>query len=163
VTVLDPYAFVAHWGAVDTDPEAVSFTPLPKHLLEPFYLQDKDALANSRFFTTEFVGTGPFKLARWEPGSFMDFQRFDEYYRRPVNGMTQMPVRQALLQAIDRETLMQTMAYGLSDVAHSFYFPGDPSYPFVKDSFPIFPYDPRRSQELLASAGWSRGSDGTLV
>ena len=33
----------------------------------------------------------------------------------------------------------------------------------MNDSFPVFPYDPRRSQELLASAGWARGSDGILV
>jgi peptide/nickel transport system substrate-binding protein len=240
LTVLDPYTFVAHWGAVSVDPDASSFTPLPKHLLEPVYLQDKDALAASRFFTSEFVGTGAFKLVHWEPGAFMDFQRFEDYYRgpaklsrvqlrfvpdpstmvanilagaadvvlpqgvdvdtahelqqrwrqsgsgnqvlmesedkqeqfefmldptyaRPVNGMTQPPVRQGLLHAIDRETLMQTMTHGLSEVAHSFYFPRDELYPLVKDAFPNFSYDPRRAQELLAQAGWSPGPDGVLV
>src|SRR4029450_611904 len=58
---------------------------------------------------------------------------------------------------------METMAFGLSEVAHSFYFPGDPNYPFVKDSFPVFPYDPRRAQDLLAGAGWVRGADGMLT
>jgi len=77
--------------------------------------------------------------------------------------MPQQSVRQGLLHAIDRETLMQTMTHGLSEVAHSFYFPRDELYPLVKDSFPNFSYEPRRAQELLAQAGWSPGPDGVLV
>lgn len=41
----------------------------PKHLLEPTYQQDKPALRALPFWTTDFVGTGPFKLKEWMAGS----------------------------------------------------------------------------------------------
>ncbi|MBI4214232.1 MAG: hypothetical protein HY534_07990 [Chloroflexi bacterium] len=241
VTATGPYTVVTHW------PQAsilglTGFDPLAKHILEPTYVQDKQALGSHRYFTTEFVGTGPFKLVRWEQGSHMDFERFENYYRgpaklsrvtvkfipdantmaanilaeavdvllppgvdvevaielktrweqqgsghqvlmektdrleqlelmvdpvyaRPVNGLPQQPVRQALLQAIDRQELMQAMTGGLSEVPDSFYHPADENYPFVRDEISkyVFPYDPRRSQELLAGAGWVKGADGMLV
>ncbi|MBI4212944.1 MAG: hypothetical protein HY534_01425, partial [Chloroflexi bacterium] len=201
---------------------------------------------DNRYFTTEFVGAGPFKLMRWEPGSHLEFERFEGYYRgpakissvtiriipdantmaanilaeavdvvlpagidvetameirqrwqqqgtghqvlmegddkleqfelmldptyaRPVNGMPQQAVRQALFQAIDRQELMSVMTQGLSQVPNSFYFPKDENYPFLKDwidgpNFTYrYPYDSRRAQELLASAGWTPGPDGIRV
>ncbi len=241
VSTPDPYTFVQHFS----EPSIAGIegdSPLPKHILEPVYQQDKGAIVHHRHFTTEFIGAGPFKLTRWEPGSFMEFQRFDDYYRgpaklnrvtvkflgdpntmaanilaeavdvvlpvgigvdvavdirdrwaaqgtghrvlletrdgaeslelmanpvyaRPVNGMTQAAVRQALLQAINRQELKQVMVGDLSDVALTFYHPDDENYPFVKDVIPkyAFPYDVRRAQELLTGAGWTKGGDGILV
>ena len=240
VTATGPYTLVTHWSQASIL-GLTGFDPLPKHLLEPTYLQDKQVLSTHRYFTTEFVGTGPFKLVRWEQGSHMEFERFEDYYRgpaklsritmriipdantmaanilaeavdvllppgvdlevalelktrweqqgaghqmliekierleqlelmvdptyaRPVNGLPQQAVRQALFQAIDRQELMETLTGGLSEVPHSFYHPGDENYPFVKDEISkyVFPYDVRRAQELLAGAGWTKGPDGML-
>ncbi len=247
VTALDDYTFVAHWSAINVlANDGTGLTPLAKHILEPAYKAGREELSKSRYFTTEFVGTGPFKLMHWEPGSRIDFQRFDDYYRgpakinrvilqfipdpntmvanilsgsvdvvlpqgvdvdtayelrerwqkdgsgnqvlmenrdgiaqweimlnpqyaRPLNGMTQQPVRQALLQAIDREALQTAMVYGLSKVAYTIYHPDDPYYPFVKDLVPpqnpqyAYPYDVQKALQLLAGAGWTKGSDGILV
>jgi peptide/nickel transport system substrate-binding protein len=33
------------------------------------------------YFTTEFVGVGPYRLARWERGAHIEFARFADYYR----------------------------------------------------------------------------------
>src|SRR6266542_769236 len=55
--------------------------PLPKHILEGIWGQrDPEALLNNSYFTTDFVGLGPYKLAGWQPGSQIEFARFDDYF-----------------------------------------------------------------------------------
>ena len=49
------------------------------HLLEQLYLTDKASFVNSSRFTTDWIGLGPYKLARWEQGSHMELTRFDDY------------------------------------------------------------------------------------
>jgi peptide/nickel transport system substrate-binding protein len=43
-------------------------TPLPKHILEAAYA-DKENFVNHPWFTSEFVGTGPYTLKEWETGT----------------------------------------------------------------------------------------------
>ena len=247
VAPIDDHTFVTHWRSVDvTVTDGAGLVPLPKHLLDSVYEQRPQDLGQHRYFTTEFIGTGPFKLVRWEPGSFLEFERFDDYYKgpaklnrvfldiirdantmmanilagavdvlspplvgieqgleikerwaregsrnqvlvetrdgaetweimlnpqyaRPVNGMTQQPVRQALLQAVDRRELTDTMTVGLSQIAYTFYHQDQYNYRYVRDLIPPqnpryeYPYDVRRSEQLLAQAGWTKGPDGILV
>ena len=247
VTALDDFTFVAHWDGVNAVViDGTGLEPLPRHILEPLYERSKEAVRQSRYFTTEFIGNGPFRLVHWEPGSHMELERFDAYYRgpaklnrllfhfiadpntmaanilsetvdvllpqgvdvdlalelrerwqregtshqvlmetrdgiaqfeimvnpqyaRPMNGPTQQPVRQAMLQAIDRNELMKAMVYGLSEVAYTVFHPDDERYPYVRDLVPPqnpqyqYPYDVRRAEQLLAQAGWSKGPDGVLV
>jgi peptide/nickel transport system substrate-binding protein len=74
---------------------------------------------------------------------------------------TDLRVRQAVLHAFDRETMMESVyrgeyppAYGpLSDATWSY----DES---VED---MYPYDPERAAELLEQAGWRLGPDGIRV
>ncbi|HEY3118097.1 MAG TPA: ABC transporter substrate-binding protein [Chloroflexota bacterium] len=54
-----------------------SFDPLPRHLLEPPYQQDPKSFPNLSFFTVDFVGAGPYRLDRWESGSFIEGAAFD--------------------------------------------------------------------------------------
>lgn len=54
-------------------------TPLPKHILEQVYAEDKANLQNHPWFTSEFVGTGPFKLKEWETGSRVVLTAWDQY------------------------------------------------------------------------------------
>ena len=90
-------------------------------------------------------------------------------YARPLNGMTQQPVRQALLQAVDRQNLADVMTVGLSSIAYTFYHEEQDNYPYVRDLVPPsdrryeYPYDVRRAEQLLAQAGWTKGPDGVLV
>lgn len=78
---VDPYTFVIHWSGpyVDAD-QAPGLTPMPRHLLEASYRNDKANFPNHPWMTTEFVGLGPYRLVRWESGVHLEFARFDGYY-----------------------------------------------------------------------------------
>src|SRR5579871_2032929 len=85
-TAPDPDTFVIHWSGtyVDADQGNIG-TIRPKHILEDAYLQGTDAFTNNPWFTTEFVGLGPYRLLHWERGSYIEFGRFDAYYQgRPA-------------------------------------------------------------------------------
>jgi peptide/nickel transport system substrate-binding protein len=55
--------------------------PLPVHILRDSYQRgDRQAFANHPYWTQEFVGLGPYKLTRWELGSFIEGQAHDQYF-----------------------------------------------------------------------------------
>jgi peptide/nickel transport system substrate-binding protein len=81
VTAPDSYTLVVHWSQPYVRAnEAAGLTAIPKHLLEESYLADRPSFPNSPRFTTEFIGLGPFRLLHWEPGTSMEFARFDDYF-----------------------------------------------------------------------------------
>jgi peptide/nickel transport system substrate-binding protein len=45
---------------------------------------DRTAFINSSYWNTEFVGVGPYRLVRWEPGAFAQLERFDGFYGGPA-------------------------------------------------------------------------------
>jgi len=54
------------------------FSPLPRHILEQQFLTDKgDPFVNHPYWNQAFVGTGPYRLERWDPGTLMQFKAFD--------------------------------------------------------------------------------------
>ncbi len=53
--------------------------PLPKHLLERVYLENKTALTDQLYWSEEFVGAGPYKLREWLRGSSLILDAFDGY------------------------------------------------------------------------------------
>lgn len=61
-------------------------------------------------------------------------------------------VRQALLYAIDRETINERLYEGRQTVAHSDVSPLDWVY---HDGVKKYPYDPAKAAEILDAAGWS--------
>lgn len=79
---VDVHTLVIHWSApfVSAD-QAPGLVPLPKHLLDEVYRTDKANLAANPRLSTEFIGLGPYRLIRWEPGSHIELTRFDEYWR----------------------------------------------------------------------------------
>ena len=81
----DPYTFIVQWSAVDLlGASGIALVPLPRHLLEGLYLSSKDALLNSPQFRDHFVGLGPYRLTRWEAGSFIEATRYDGYHGSPA-------------------------------------------------------------------------------
>ena len=55
--------------------------PLPAHILQSLYGgPDKAAFVNSRFWSSEYVGDGPYRLEHRDPGVRMTFRAFDQYY-----------------------------------------------------------------------------------
>jgi ABC-type transport system substrate-binding protein len=54
------------------------FQPLPRHILEQSFRQDPpDTFANQLYWSSQYVGLGPYKLERWEPGAFVEGSAFD--------------------------------------------------------------------------------------
>jgi len=56
------------------------FFPLPKHILDRPYRESKDTLIAQPYFSSQYVGTGPFKMATWEHGAFMELVANDNYF-----------------------------------------------------------------------------------
>ncbi len=53
--------------------------PLPRHLLEPAYLEGRASFVNSPHFGTEYVGAGPYRLREWVVGSHLVMVANDRY------------------------------------------------------------------------------------
>jgi peptide/nickel transport system substrate-binding protein len=233
----DDYTLVIEWktthpfaNAIDED----DLGPIPHHLLNSLYEQDRDLFARSTWFNREFVGVGPYRLADWMPGSQLTLHAYDRFYRGkaridtiigkfiPSNptvvanllsgaidgtlgtaGFTEMMVarreweaagrkpvlqlqvggwrmlsvqfrpevvapreildvrlRRALLTAIDRQAMSETLFDGLAPISDSIIPPSDVKWDWVRDVATTYPYDQRRASEQLASFGWQRGADG---
>lgn len=53
--------------------------PLPRHLLEGPYIENKAGFMNLAYWGEEFVGAGPFKLREWVQGSHLVLEAYDRY------------------------------------------------------------------------------------
>ena len=53
--------------------------PLPAHLLDKAYREDRPGFTAHPYFSTEFVGTGPFKLREWQQSSHLVLEASDSY------------------------------------------------------------------------------------
>jgi peptide/nickel transport system substrate-binding protein len=68
--------------------------------------------------------------------------------------------RRALIHALDRQTMVETIMAGRSTVAHSPAGPGLVEYEHIQGSVLRYEYDPRRSAQLLEQIGYRKGSSG---
>ncbi len=76
---------------------------------------------------------------------------------------SEIKVRRALMHAIDREAMVESIFKGEKLVSH---FPLSRSRKAFKKALtaaPIYKFDPERAKKLLAEAGWRPGSDGVLA
>jgi ABC-type transport system substrate-binding protein len=56
------------------------FQALPRHILEEDYQRlEAVAFTNHPFWSTAYVGLGPYRLDRWEPGAWLAASAFDNY------------------------------------------------------------------------------------
>ena len=69
-------------------------------------------------------------------------------------------VRQAIMLAIDRESIVARVFDGKLPVANSIFPPADPNHAAAAEPWP---YDPARARALLAEAGYAPGPDGVLT
>jgi peptide/nickel transport system substrate-binding protein len=68
--------------------------------------------------------------------------------------------RRALLQAIDRQAMADTIMAGLVPIAHSYIKPEDPEARETESSVVRYEYDPRRAALAIEELGYTRGADG---
>ena len=91
----------------------------------------------------------------------VDVPRFDWIPLNLTNPLFQdVRVRQAMIMALDRDTMVEQVFGGFGQVATG---PIPPSIAWVpREDAILWPYDPERAVQLMAEAGWERGSDGLL-
>lgn len=112
VQAPDPQTLVVRWSApYFRANRGEELLPLPRHLLEDLYRRDKAAFADSRYFTTDFIGLGPYRMTHWELGSSIDFEPFADYYQgRP-------PLDRVIIKFIpDPNTIVANILAGAVDV-----------------------------------------------
>lgn len=68
--------------------------------------------------------------------------------------------RRALLHAIDRQLLIDTLQGGLSPIAHTNFTPLQPEYKDIQSYLVRYDYDPRRASQLIEGLGLAKGPDG---
>lgn len=240
VVVHDARTFTIHWRQPYADAASLSntFQALPRHILEDdFKTMDAIAFTGHSFWTTQYVGLGPFKLDRWEPGAFLEGSAFENYvlgrpkidrmkiliindpqtamanvlagevhfvtnftfavdqgqvleqtwaangggtvlysptqrrlgliqmrpeYQQP-KALADVRVRYAIAHALDDQTRVDVLDAGKGQVAYTLASPGLSYYPELEKAVLKHTFNPRRAQELMAEAGWTRGPDGFFM
>jgi peptide/nickel transport system substrate-binding protein len=69
--------------------------------------------------------------------------------------------RQALIHALDREQMAESIQAGLAPVAHSNIPPNEREYRDIEKSIVRYDFDPRRAAQLIESMGYVKGPNGT--
>jgi peptide/nickel transport system substrate-binding protein len=70
--------------------------------------------------------------------------------------------RRALLHAIDRQELSDTLMAGEAPIAHNTISPGERAYTETLQRTIRYAYDPRQAAQLLSTLGFAPGADGGL-
>jgi peptide/nickel transport system substrate-binding protein len=204
--------------------------PLPRHILEQSFLENKPGFLGLSYWREDFVGTGPFKMLDWVPASHAMLGANAEYILgRPrldqievrffsdrsalkaalLAGAVHVPMgrglnvedalqlrgnsqdvkvqlggtlagvlpiypqfidpdppvvanvqfRRALLMAIDRQELTDTLNNGLGPVAHSWVQPDQPEGRAIEGRISRYAYDPRAAMQMIEALGFTRGAD----
>lgn len=118
VVAADPRTVVIHWREPYPDAavmQAGTFPPLPRHLLEEALTQAPVEFPNHPFWGREYVGLGPFRLAEWEPGAFIEGVAFD----RHVLGRPRID-RVRLVFVPDQNTALAQLASGAAHISVDF-------------------------------------------
>lgn len=229
----EPGTIVVRWHRpyidADTMFSRALAPPLPKHLLERSYLDDKTTVTQGPYWNEDYVGTGPFRVRQWVRGSHVLLEANENYVlgRPKIDQLEvrfipdsktlmanilagaveltlgraldleealqvreqwrggQMDVgykswiaifpqflspspavigdvrfRRALLYAIDRQQLADTIQGGLVPIAHSYISPSEAVYKDFEATIVRYEYDPRRAGQLIEEVGYVRGTDG---
>lgn len=239
VIASDPRTVMVRWrrpypdagGLTDRNGE---FPPLPRHVLEkPFGEDTAEVFSNHPYWTTAYMGLGPYRLERWEPGAFIEASAFDGHvlgrprieriklvffsdsnttlanmlsgeihlsgdsslrvaqvatlkrewgasegkvilhpnqwravyfqFRPDIvhpRALLDPRVRRALAHAIDKGPINEAVYDGNSIVADFMIAPRSEAGDAVDQAIAKYAFDLRRSEELMAEAGFRKGTDG---
>jgi peptide/nickel transport system substrate-binding protein len=237
VSSPDPRTVVIQWRQPYAEAAAPELLPFPRHILEASLAEGQNAFAGHPYWTTAYVSAGPYRLERWERGTFIEGTAFDRYAlgqpriqrikltwnNDPAVSLTRLSAgdadmavdgairfeqasllkqqwnvqnnegillnptslryiqtqarpdyvspralldvraRRAILHAIDRPALAETMIEDRSMVADTIPPPTVSYYSAVERVVQKLPYDPRRSEQLLTELGYTRGADGAFA
>lgn len=84
----DDYTFVTHWKSPYYQAGILgvrNFFFLPRHVMEPVYEEflatgDPQVYLTHRYWNTDFIHTGPFRLAEFLPAERTVFERYEPYF-----------------------------------------------------------------------------------
>jgi len=80
IDVLDPRTMTFHWKTTVPGAGYAPLWPRPRHLLERWLdLDDKDFFMSRDYWTTGLITAGPFRLAKWEKGAFIEAEAFSGF------------------------------------------------------------------------------------
>ncbi len=79
VTWKKPYIAADAMFGIGSSGSRTSVGPLPKHVLESQFRDNKANFGEWAYWTTEFVSTGPFKLREWVADSHVLLDAFPDY------------------------------------------------------------------------------------
>ncbi len=89
-----------------------------------------------------------------------------QYYWLALNQtdprFTDVKVRQAFVQAIDRQAIIKSVELGYGSIANAAITPALKAY-YDPSLSSRYPYDPEAAKKLLAQAGWTPGPNGVLT
>lgn len=240
VVASDAHSLLIRWRRPYPDAGALSdrFQALPRHLLEaPYQAGQPDAFIRHPFWSIEYVGLGPYRLERWEPGAFIEGTAFEGHvWGRPKiqrlvvrftsdentalanllaesvhlatdrsirfeqaqvlnkewtasnkgivlltptmgrymhiqfrpeyvspRALGDFRVRKALAHSIDRGALNDGLFGGQGVMADNLIRRSVPYHGDIERAVAKYPYDVRRTEQLLSEAGFSRGGDGVYL
>lgn len=119
VVAADDQTLVIRWkqlypeaGVLQSGGSRLGLPPFPRHILKDAYETQRDSFPNHPYWTREFVGLGPYKLDRWELGSFLEGVPFDGH----VGGRPKID-RIRMVFIGDGNTVMANMKAGTVHVA----------------------------------------------
>lgn len=233
VEALDSQTITASWRQPFIEADRLfspTFAiPLPKHILETTYQENKAGLLDLPYWTSEFVGAGPFRVTDFVRGSHMVIAANDGFVlgrpkldeiairfiqdpntlianllagevdvtigrgmnleqalqagaqwpdghvdAKPSNWIAHYTqflnpnpavladpgFRRALLYALDRQGMSDSLQSGQAPIAHAYLEPTSPYYREVESSVVKYEYDPRKAVQLIETLGYIRGPDG---
>jgi peptide/nickel transport system substrate-binding protein len=129
-----------------------AFPPLPRHLLQAAFEGDSaEAFTNSRFWDAEYVGAGPYRLERWEPGAMIEGVAFDGH----VLGRPKID-RIVVRFMPDENTVLSNMLAG------SIEFASDRTLRYEQAATLKNDWDPRGAGTVILSAVQPRFADAQL-
>ena len=110
VAAPDPLTLVISWRSPYVDAgllRATDLSPLPARILEePFAAMQRDGVPerfiNHPYWSHEFVGSGAYRLERWDPGTFIQAVAFDGY------AMGRPKIDRVVIRPIGDETVVLT-------------------------------------------------------
>lgn len=232
IEAVDDRTIIIRWNQTYILADVYSPDMLPTHILEPVFRQNPQAVTTHPWLTTEYVGTGPFKLKGFVPASNIDLTAFDGYvlgrpkldqiqvkfitdggtmlanmlsgggdlatgtgpnvsqadqlksqnwdgqittslgstyvhlfaqYIDPVTPvLTDKRFHKALMYALDRQELVDSLQSGHGGIAHLPWPTSDPNYPDYLAKIEKYPYDPQRAAAMFQAVGYTKGPDGYL-
>lgn len=139
VVASDPRTVLIKWKNPypQADELGTNFVALPRHILQRAFEQEPEGIVNNPYFSREFVGLGPYKVDKWEPGAFVEAIAFDKH----VLGKPKID-RVRLLSNPDPNTALAALLAGEAHI------PADDSI--------------RTQQALILAAEWNPRNGGTI-